>query len=441
MGTKLTAVTIDLSVIPSFMKILEKAIHTQVYNFLTEHKILNPSQSGFRPKHSTTTTLINVTDTILDNMDKGLLTGAVFLDLKKAFDTVSHEILLDKLRINGIQDNASMWFESYLSNRCQVTVVDGTISDCLGIAEGVPQGSVLGPLLFILYINDMPNFISHGQIVLYADDTALFYASKSVADINRALNADLCNIEKWLDANRLTLNVRKCKSMLFGTIRRLRLETEELNLTLSGTYLEVVACFKYLGVWFDSCLTWSIHINKLCSTVSSRLGVLRRLVPILPPKTLSMLFNCMILPKIDYCDTVWGNCGKSLSDNLQKLQNRAARLVLGLSRRSHVDNDHLSTLGWKSLASRRKMHLLQTVFKSIHRQLPEYLQIFNRTSHTYATRLNSNLSLQLPKVRLESGRRKFEYRGAFSWNELPPTVKVASSALSFKKLIRNGNHC
>ena len=173
--------------------------------------------------------------------------------------------------------------------------------------------------------------------------------------------------------------------------------------------------------------------------MSARLGVLRRLVPILPSETLSMLFNSMVLPKIEYCDTVWANCGKSLSDNLQKLQNRAARLVLGLSRTSHVDNEQLSALGWYSLASRRQMHLLQTVFKSIHQQVPEYLQIFSRTSHTYSTRHNLNLSLQLPKVRLETGRRKFAYRGAFAWNGLPATVRLATSSHSFKKLVKH--HC
>jgi len=428
-----------ISVIPSFMKIFEKAIHAQVYSYLKEHNLLNECQSGFRPKHSTSTTLLHVTDNILNNMDKGLVTGAVFLDLRKAFDTVCHEILLQKLRFNGIQGMALTWFHSYLSNRTQTTVINGVNSNLLELSVGVPQGSVLGPLLFILYINDLPEQISHGHIVLYADDTALFFAAKSVSDVNRALNADLQNISEWLETNRLTLNISKCKAMLFGSSKRLHLGNEQLTTYLSGTHIEVVPCFKYLGVWFDSCLTWQFHIEKLTNAVSARIGVLRRLVPVLPQDTLAMLFNCLILPKVDYCDVVWGNCGKGLSDKLQKLQNRAVRIILGLSYRSHVNNEHLSALGWKDLASRRKLHLLQTVYKSIYNLLPVYLNIFSRTSesHSYSTRHSLNQSLRIPKVKLESGKRTFAYRGAESWNALPLSVKTAPSTQTFKTLCKN----
>ncbi|KAI8493251.1 hypothetical protein Bbelb_292550 [Branchiostoma belcheri] len=217
-----------ISVILSFMKILEKAIHAQVYTYLKEHNILNAlGQSGFRPKHSCSTTLLHVTDTILSNMDKGLVTGAVFLDLKKAFDTVCHQVLLHKLRFNGIQGMALTWFHSYLSDRTQTTVINGVNSDLLNISVGVPKGSVLGPLLFIIYINDLPDQIIHGHIALYADDTALFFAAKSVSEVNKALNADLQNIQKWLETNRLTLNTSKCKAMLFGTCNRLHLGSEQ----------------------------------------------------------------------------------------------------------------------------------------------------------------------------------------------------------------------
>ena len=222
--------------------------------------------------------------------------------------------------------------------------------------------------------------------------------------------------------------------MLFGTTRRLRSGTERMSVTLSGVILEVVSSYKYLGVWLDPCLTWQVHIDKLCNAVSSRLGVLRRLIPCLPQRTLVMLFNCMVLPKMDYCDVVWGNCGKCLSDRLQKLQNRAARLTLGLPYSHHVGNDELSTLGWKTLASRRNLHLLQSIYKAVNNDLPEYINNFQRASdsHRYPTRHSLNQSLTLPQVRRECGKRKFSYRGANLWNHLPNYIKTSTSMTVFK---------
>ena len=274
---------------------------------------------------------------------------------------------------------------------------------------------------------------------MYEDDTALFYASSSIRDVNRALNADLRSIEIWLESNKLTLNVNKCKAMLFGTRNKLRLGKDQLIATLCGKCLEVVSTFKYLGVWLDPYLTWQDHIDKLCNAVSSRLGVLRRLTPVLPQRTLEMLLSCMILPKLDYCDVVWGNCGKCLSDKLQKLHNRAARIILGLSYSSHVGNNELSSLHWKTLATRRNDHLLQTVYKSVNHQLPEYLHVFHRVSetHNYPTRHSLSQSIQLPLVQLECGRRKFRHRGACSWNELQQSVKTAPNIEAFKYLLKS----
>ena len=209
-----------ITVLPILSKILERLVHTQIYSYLSENKIL--SQSGFRPKLSTSTALAFFTDSILDNADNGLTTASVFLDLSKAFDTVGHNILLRKLKLIGLDNKSLNWFESYLSNRLQKTSISNTLSSPLPVSVGVPQGSILGPLLFIIYVNEMPNIVKHCKIILYADDTLLYCSSNSAKDIEQRINEDLLSISKWLDENLLTLNCAKSKFLLFGSNRHLK---------------------------------------------------------------------------------------------------------------------------------------------------------------------------------------------------------------------------
>ena len=174
-----------ISTLPVFTKILGRAVHTMVYTYLQENQLRSNYQSGYRPLHSTSTCLTDVTNRLLHNMDKGQLTGMVFLDLSKAFDTIDHDIMLKKLISLGFSDSAVLWFKVYLTNRSQSVCVNGVVSDPQPIPFGVPQGSILGPLLFISYINNLPSVIVDCDIQLYADDTLLFYSSNSVTDIER----------------------------------------------------------------------------------------------------------------------------------------------------------------------------------------------------------------------------------------------------------------
>ena len=210
-----------ISVLPAVMKILERAIHKQLYEHLMTNKLLSPSQSGFRPGHSTCTALLDVSDYILKNIDKGNLIGAVFLDLSKAFDMIDHSILKTKLSSIGVRGRSLAWFDNYLSNRTQSVTINGNLSDSLDLKLGVPQGSVLGPLLFIIFINDLPSVVRHCKVVLYADDTALFFAEKNVQTIQSILQDDLNVAGEWFSGNRLLVNCVKTKVMLFGSNQRL----------------------------------------------------------------------------------------------------------------------------------------------------------------------------------------------------------------------------
>ena len=223
-----------ITVLPILSKILERFVHKQIYNHLSENNILSPQQFGSRPKLSTSTALAFFTDNILDNADSGLVTASVFLDFSKAFDTVDHAILLRKLKSVGLDDNSLSSFHSYLTSRRQITSINDTLSSSLPVTVGVPQGSILGPLSFIIYIN-MPNVIKHCKIILYADDTLLYYSSTSANDIKKYVNEDLNLITQWLADNLLTLNCTKSKFLLFGSTSRLKSFTYCTSLYLSTT--------------------------------------------------------------------------------------------------------------------------------------------------------------------------------------------------------------
>ena len=209
-----------ISVLPVASKLLERAVHQQLYQYLTEHQLLSAYQCGFRKNHSTESAAISFTDSIRRGMDQGLLTGSVFIDLRKAFDTVDHYILLRKLGNYGIYDRELAWFANYLKDRSQVVCYGNELSNPCSIISGVPQGSILGPLLFILFINDLPCTIKQCSVLMYADDTVLYYAARNVADIERVLNKELKLLNDWLVNNGLFLHRQKMECVLFGSSPR-----------------------------------------------------------------------------------------------------------------------------------------------------------------------------------------------------------------------------
>ena len=220
-----------ISVIPILGKVMEKVAYIQLQAYLTDNDILTHCQFGFRPKHSTQSALLNVTENWLENIDKGsILVGVVMIDLKKAFDTVNHRILIRKLGMYGFDKPTLKWFENYLSNRRQFTCVNGYMSDKKAVTCGVPQGSLLGPLLFSLYVNDFPSIIKHSELSLYADDTCLFSSSKSPEEVTNKLNEDLICVSRWLKENRLFINKKKCELMFLGIItpKKIRITIKEL---------------------------------------------------------------------------------------------------------------------------------------------------------------------------------------------------------------------
>ena len=204
-----------ISILSVFSKIFEKLMHKRLYNFLDAYEILYPLQFGFREKHSTTNALLSLTELLKLSIDNGKFCCGIFLDLQNAFDTVNHSILLQKLEHYCIRDNALQWFKSYLNERSQYVTVNGHASEMLPITCGVPQGSVLGPLLFFIYVNDLPNASKLLRFYLFADDTSIYFDSDSLSTLQKIVNRELKEVRKWLEANRLALNISKTNYVIF----------------------------------------------------------------------------------------------------------------------------------------------------------------------------------------------------------------------------------
>ena len=413
-----------ISVLPIVSKIIERAVHDQLYEYMSNVGLLSNCQSGFRPNHSTSTTLLDVQDYILKNMDTGYATGVLFIDLKKAFDTVNHDILIRKLEQYGINGNELLWFKSYLNNRVQTVNVDSTLSDFRSINIGIPQGSILGPLLFIIFVNCLPYAVSDCKTVMYADDTSLMCKSKNKLDLKSQMESCLSKIAEWFKVNKLTLNVDKTKFMVFGTQKMLE-KFNDVNLAYHNSDIERVDEFKYLGVKLDSKLSWSAHVDYVSKTISKRTGIIRRIKYFLPYETTVMLSNALVIPHFDYGSLVWSNFGVEYHNRLQVLHNNLARIILSADIMTPT-NDLMNMLQWVKLNKRWHNTLLITVFKCLKNECPSYLSSqfeFVHDNHTYKTRNHTSNTLIVPKFKSNSGLRTFHVRAAYAWNSLPPTLR------------------
>ena len=366
--------------------------------------------------------------------DNGQYTGAVLIDMKKAFDTVDISILLKKLMKVGVTGNSLAWFESYLSNREISTYFCSEMSDFSNVSYGVPQGSILGPLLFTLYIDDMVQQVEHCDIHLYADDTILYYSDNDVNCIDDFLNADLKRIHDWMCLNKLSLNVDKTESILIGT-RSMLSKRKSLNVHISGNRIQSKETVKYLGVLIDQEFKWNAHIENLCTRTSKLVNFLGRLRVFINECNLKLIYRTIILPLFDYADVVFDSSSQKYTDQLQKLQNRAGRIILGIDPYKHISNHAIhQTLNWESLKSRRVKHTLSLAYKSINNLSAPYMQdLFEFISHQYSLRSDGNLVL--PKPHSESCKRMFSYRGASYFNDLPRDVKSSHSYKSFLKAV------
>lgn len=425
-----------ISLLPCVSKLLERVVQRQLVRYLSDNNILAKQQSGFRSKHSTSTTLIKVTDDWLMSLDQGMYTGTVFVDLQKAFDLVDHEILLAKLTSYiGLNGTSLKWFYSYLNGRRIITSINNTLSSELPVTHGVPQGSILGPILFLIFINDMPTCFGKCSVHLYADDTVIYYSDKDPRTIESVLNYELQKLDIWMNHNKLKINCTKTVCMLIGTKHMLHRHST-LNLRITNNDIAQVEHFKYLGVFIDSKLKWTLHIDELCKKIGKMISFLGRLSSFVNESGLKLLYNSVIIPYFDYGDVLWHSAAKTQLDILQKLQNRAGRIILKVKSSEHKSiNEIHDNLNWETLQNRRIRHTFSLMYKILHDMAPRYLQEkFVFTSTGYALRTGNNLAL--PKPKTNNCKRTFLYRGSTMHNDLPLNIRQSSSLAIFNKAIK-----
>ena len=425
-----------ISILPCMGKLLERIIHTQLYAYVTKYQLLSDDQSGFRKGHSTGTCLIDFLDNIYQNIDKNMYCGVLFLDLRKAFDTVDHNRLIEKLKYLGVKSHSTRWFKSYLEGRQQVTKV-GKVKSSPGLVTcGIPQGSILGPLLFSIFVNDLPNCLNTESINLYADDTAISIFSKDPQELECNLNVALALLKNWFDKNKLSLNCTKSKVMYFGTHKKL-MNLQSLQVKCNEVVLENVEQYKYLGVLLDSNLNFKANTEYIANKVIKRTGILGRARHFLDQHTCLYLYKQLILPLIDYADFIYDDSAQYNMHLLQILQNNASRRILKADRLTHVLDLHTS-LQIDYLNVRRKKHTLIWVYKILNGLAPKRLErLFTRISEVThrLTRYNEGDKLYIPKPRLELTKKSFRYRAATLWNNLPEYIKTAPSIVHFKSAL------
>ena len=426
-----------ISVLPAISKIMERIMYDQLYNYLTKFELLSDSQFGFRKSHSTATALLDCTNDWYMNLDRKMFNLVVLIDLKKAFDTVDHQILLRKLELYGIKGEALTLLKSYLTNRNQKCQIKNSFSTERLIKCGVPQGSILGPLFFLLYINDLPQCLNKTKPRLFADDTNLTASGDSITDLETAVNSDLENLRKWLIANKLSLNVAKTEFMLIGSKTMIKKNSDSrLNVFIENKQIKQVSECKTLGVIVDRHLSWKSNSENICKKITAGISAIRRVKPFVDKDTLISIYNAIVRPYFDYCCEVWHVFGESQSKRLQKLQNRAARIILNMSN----DVNHsiaLRALGWEPLKTERKKAKAKMMYKVLNKMGPKSLtNLFSyKCEKTKYNLRDISSGLSLPKPRTNNMKNSFMYDGAHLWNSIPKEIRESKILSSFRNKI------
>ena len=337
-----------ISLLSSFSKILEKIVYKRLYSFFDRFNLFSNSQFGFRRGHSTSHANCLLVDKVAAAFEKkefffffskaaSRLLG-IFLDLSKAFDrpTINHKILLHKLNHYGIRGTALNWFMSYLTGRTQQVCYNGVASSNINeINLSVPQGSILGPLLFIIYVNDFPNCLKYGTSLSFADDTSIFISGKTARTLFDKGNDELCNIDNWLVANKLSLNANKTKCVHFKTANS-KTPPSDLNLVIRNVIIERVSSVRVLGTIIHENLSWKEHMLALKSKLRATLGAVIRVKPYLNKHFLLSIYHSLVISRIRYCIINWNHGNSTILYQLQGICNEFIRLTLGLSRNEDV---------------------------------------------------------------------------------------------------------
>ena len=423
-----------ISLLPICGKMLEKIVFDQVYSYLNSHNLLSKNQSGFRPGDSTIHQLISITSSIYESFENYDETRAVFLDISKAFDKVWHEGIVHKLKCNGISGNLLNFFENYLKNRFQRVVLNGTESNWKKLHSGVPQGSVLGPLLFLVYINDLTDNIS-SHMRLFADDSSIFTSVKDIDLTQEKLVKDLEAVSTWANQWKMVFNPDLSKQAIEVVFSVKTNQKSHPDLSLNGIPVARHDHTKHLGVYLDSSLNFSKHINEAILKAKKGLSLLKYLSKYVTRNVLDLSYKLYVRPHLDYGDVIYHDQRSDLMKLIEQVQYKAALIVSGCWKGTSRERLY-DELGWESLSDRRWARRLSMFYKIRNGLAPPYL------SEHITDRVESNISLRNKNMRTPFSRTE-RYANSFfpycinNWNNLDASVKTLPSISSFKNHLNN----
>ena len=424
-------------------KVLERVVLDQLFEYLNQNNLLSPNQSAYRPGHSTETALIKVTNDILTSLDQGDVTVLSLLDLSSAFDTLDHSILFNILQNDfKITDTALNWFKDYLTCRSQSVNICNSFSNPSSLKYGVPQGSVLGPVLFIMYTKSLHNIIRKYSVSdqSFADDTQLYQSCRPIDIDNTILNIENCisDVKSWMQEHKLKLNDSKTETMLINSSVSFKDQQKPDSITIGSTEINFSSTVRNLGFIMSDTMTVDSHINNVCRSCYAALRRISAIRQYLTVHSTTILVCAFVLSRLDYTNALLIGSPKYTIEKLQKVQNAAARLIFKSRKHDHI-TPLLKTLHWLPVHLRIQYKIAVLCFNFFQGSSPYYIS--NLLSIYTPTRpLRSSLDtriLRIPSIRTKTfGSRSFSYAAPNIWNSLPHVTRHAQSISSFKHQLK-----
>ena len=409
---------------------MEHVIASNIMDHLEQNKILYDLQHGFRTSRSCETQLISFIQELACNNNSNIQTDVIVMDFAKAFDKVPHKRLIYKLRYYGIDENTIKWIEDFLNHRTQTVLVDGECSEKIHVTSGVPQGTVLGPILFLVYINDFNDYIEHSTLRLFADDSIIYRKIKNKDDAEK-LQQDLIAAAKWEKDWLMSFHPDKC-SVLQVTTKKTPIT---YDYTLHQHKLQIETATKYLGITLQNDLKWNKHINNISASATKQLNFLKRNLKVTSQNIKDKAYRALVRPKLEYSSCVWDPHTKSKENQLEMVQRRAARYVCNRFHNTSSVTDMITDLNWPTLQQRRTRTRIIFFYKVIHHLVAIYPTNLLIPSDPRTRQYTHDSSFRHIYTNKDSYKYSFYPRTIIQWNLLPATVVQCTTLDSFKEQV------